>query len=174
MVTRPRAARPVEPKARRKPPIVLIVFALILVIVAAVFVVGSYGAGKRAAETSCAGHLSQLWKMQFIYMSEFGGPMKAMPDRSGEDFWLILGQTKPPLVEADLLRDLLQCPVRGSHDRCDYRGPAERVGRLSDADRVGADKIGAHPKGGNALRKSGDVNELDDAEFGRISRTLRP
>ncbi len=128
----------------------------------------------RAKVTSCANNLSQLWKMQHVYASQFGGPMRSMPDRTGEEFWLELTRTNPPLIDETVM-DIYQCPVRGAHDACDYRGPAVNVRRLDDGDAVGADKPANHGgKGGNVVRKGGDVVELEPQNFRNATETLKP
>ena len=128
----------------------------------------------RARVTACANNLSMLWKMQNVYMSRFGGPMKSMPLETGEEFWLALERTQPPLVDP-MMREVFLCPVREDGETCDYRGPAVPVSRLGGSDPVGADKPDNHGgKGGNLLRKSGDVVELDESEFQQLDRLLRP
>ncbi|MBI2900011.1 MAG: DUF2950 family protein [Planctomycetes bacterium] len=117
--------------------------------------------GKRV--TMCANNLSQLYKMQMNYMVQYGGPQKLMPVETGEAFWLKLSDRRIRLIDDSLL-DLYQCPVENVDDgpgTCDYRGPAKNVNGASygDGDPVGADVDGNHGtgRGGNVLRKSGDV-----------------
>jgi len=111
---------------------------------------------KRVAE--CANNLKQLWTMQANYMAQFGGRAKLMPPDTGDDFWLKLSKTTPPLIDPSLA-DIYQCPVENAKDEgCDYRGPVEDVNTYGDADPVGADVDGNHGegKGGNVIRKAGD------------------
>jgi len=152
---------------------VLIVVAVLLVAVVCSFFVMFQGAQKRAAVTSCANNLSQLWKLQYVYMSQFGGPKKLMPEQTGAAFWLALSKTKPPLVLTTVI-DIYTCPVKGEGSTCDYLGPPASVFDLAPDAWVGSDKAGNHSEGGNAVRKSGDVHELQDPEFRKASGSLRP
>lgn len=116
----------------------------------------------------CANNLSQLWKMQNIYMSQFGGRMKLMPTETGTGFWLKLTKTTPPLIDKDFA-ELLQCPVQNKDEgfgSCDYRGPAENVAKSAFGDPVGADIETNHGagKGGNVLTKAGDVTTVSATE----------
>ena len=166
----PRPAPAAKPKG--KPPIALIVMGILAVAVGCVFFVMYQGAAKRAAVTGCANNLSQLWKMQCLHMMQMNGNRKLLHDKTGEEFWLVLEQSNPPHVTPEN-RDIFLCPLRSDHGKCDYRGPAESLKGFADDAWVGADKAGNHPEGGNALRKSGDVHELHDEEFRKISG-LRP
>ena len=132
---------------------------------------------KRAATTSCMNNLSQLWKMQSVYASRFGGPMKQMSDQTGREFWRALTTTQPPLIDASV-NDVFLCPVKGdsSEGAIDYRGPVRAVRFLIDDDPVGADEPGNHDagEGGNLLRKSGDVVELREPEWSKQAPLLKP
>jgi hypothetical protein len=147
---------------------------LVLGILAALLLPAIARATRMARVTSCANNLSQLWRMQNVYMSQFGGRMKSMPDKTGAEFWLELNRTQPPLVD-DFSLEIYLCPLRDDHDRCDYLGPAVPVSRLPGGDPVGADRPGNHgDDGGNLLRKSGDVIELKGREFTNAAETLKP
>lgn len=115
----------------------------------------------------CALHLTQLWKMQNVYMVQYGGPRKLMPSETGGAFWLKLSKPPTALIDATL-EEFYHCPFRqGPSGTTDYRGPNGDVNRFGDGDPVGA-CIGHHPDGSaTVLRKSGDVLtvEKDDAFF---------
>jgi hypothetical protein len=74
--------------------------------------------------SACALNLSELWKMQHIYMVEFGGRMKGLPPYTGEAFWLALGHTKPPLIDPEH-SEIFRCPVKGKNEGwgTHYRAP---------------------------------------------------
>lgn len=129
----------------------------------------------RARAASCANNLRQLWTLQSIYASQFGGPDKLMPGETGSEFWLKLTRTSPPLLDASEL-EVLICPLKDppSGAKCDYLGPGRPVSELKGEDPVGSDRPGNHAKSGNLLRKAGDVTELWDAEFTKIAGQLKP
>lgn len=108
--------------------------------------------------TICANNLSQLWKMENIYRSKFGGRLKLMYPGTGKDFWLHMMSTQPPLIESSLI-DVYYCPAQESKaEGTHYLGPKSDVNDLKDEDVVGCD-VSEHETsgGGNVLRKSGDV-----------------
>ncbi len=115
-----------------------------------------------ARTITCANNLSQLWKSAYIYMVRFGGSHKLMPVETGDAFWLKLSSPGTPVIHGELI-EIYQCPVENNDDKgCDYRGPATNVNKHKDGDPVGADVDGNHGigKGGNVLRKSGDVQTV--------------
>jgi hypothetical protein len=154
-------------------PWVLIGFLAVLVTVGALFFVASARGRALSKRVECANNLSQLWKLQSLYASRFGGRTKSMPERPGGEFWLELSRTKPPLADSP---DHFRCPVRGSHATCDYLGPAGRVNSLADGVPVGSDQPGNHGAGagGNVLRTSGDVVDYPEQEFRQLTQTLKP
>jgi hypothetical protein len=169
------------PKKSGLPTVVIV---LLVVGIGGVFVIGVLAAlllpaiaraTRQANVTMCANNLSQLWKMQQVYMTQFGGRMKSMPVETGSQFWLYLERTAPPIVDPTE-HEIFHCPLRSDHGECDYLGPAYSVNRLGDGDPVGADKPGNHgPRaGGNFLRKSGDVIELEPRDFENVSGMLKP
>ncbi len=156
--------------------ILIVVFGgvFVLGILAALLLPAVAKATRAARQAACANNLRTLWTLQTNYMSTFGGKTKQMPSETGEDFWLKLTQTVPPLIDLTEM-ETLQCPISESPGMCDYQGPALPVSRISAGDAVGGDKIGNHgeEEGGNVLRKSGDVIHLSDLEFRSIT-TLKP
>ena len=132
-------------------------------------------ATRQARVTMCANNLATLWNMQNVYRAQFGGRMKSMPEQTGSEFWLHLERTQPPLVDVTE-RDVFHCPLRDEHGECDYLGPAHPVARIGGSDPVGADKPGNHGprEGGNVLRKSGDVVQLEPRDFQSVSGMLKP
>jgi hypothetical protein len=118
------------------------------------------GALARAKETSCANNLSQLWKLQMVYMAQFGGRAKSMPAETGPAFWLALSKTEPPLIDAEVL-EIYVCPATSEKPRAgftSYRGPAKKVQELREDDVVGCCEPGNHPGGSICvLLKNGSV-----------------
>jgi prepilin-type N-terminal cleavage/methylation domain-containing protein len=154
----------------------LLVVIVIIGILAALLLPAITKAIHRARVTSCGNNLSQLWKMQNIYMSQFGGRMKAMPTSQGSAFWNALQTTQPPLIDPTVA-EIFLCPVKGDSPvgEIDYYGPGNVVSRLGDGDPVGCDADenhaalgsggGSNDAGGNCLRKSGDVLEMTGKEW---------
>lgn len=117
---------------------------------------------RRTAETGCVSNLSQLWKMQHIYMSKFGGRQKLFCKETGKDFWLALTKTNPPLIDSRLL-DMFVCPASGEQAGegvCTYAGPASNVNALGDGDVVGMCDDEAHGDAVVILLKSSDVQTV--------------
>ena len=150
----------------------LLVVIVIIGILAALLLPAIAKAIRRARVTSCANNLSQMWKMQSVYMSQFGGRMKQMPTNQGTAFWHALTTTQPPLIDPSV-NDIFLCNVKGdsANGDYDYGGPAGPIARRADGDMVGADLDENHAEGksdegsGNVLRKSGDVLEISGADW---------
>ncbi|MGH9024275.1 MAG: type II secretion system protein, partial [Acidimicrobiia bacterium] len=152
----------------------LLVVIVIIGILAALLLPAIARAIRRARVTSCANNLSQLWKMQNVYMSQFGGRMKVMPTVTGTAFWNALQTTQPPLIDPSVA-DIYLCSVKGDGvpGDIDYFGPGISVNRLGDGDPVGCDDPQNHSggggasadEGGNVLRKSGDVVEASGKDW---------
>ena len=83
---------------------VLIVL-FVLICLGALLVTTAQESLRRARIVHCAGNLSQLWKMEYVYMAypEYGGPEKIYPTETGGAFWLKLTQTNPPLIDDSAL-----------------------------------------------------------------------
>lgn len=151
---------------------VFVLFCLILPAVAKLM--------RRSKLTGCVMNLSQLWRYQHIYRTQFGGPDRLMSPDTGGAFWLRLTTVSPPIVDASL-RDILACPEKGGPPAAggtDYRGPAYSVNTYVDGDVVGADRIGNHGinEGGSVLRKSGDAQTCAESDPLWVSagRTTKP
>ncbi len=153
----------------------LLVVIVIIGILAALLLPAIARAIRRARVTSCANNLSQLWKMQNVYMSQFGGRMKSMPKDTGSAFWQALTTTQPPLIDASVT-EIFICPVLGASEppACDYYGPGDVINKLADGDVVGCDDPANHNEGGstsnggNVIRKSGDVVEVTGQDFDNV------
>ena len=153
----------------------LIVIVVVIFILAALMIPPFEQSRRRARVTSCASNFSQLWKLQNVYMSQFGGRLRAMPEATGQAFWKALTTTQPPLIDASV-NDIFLCPVLGTSEAgaCDYGGPAKKVSTLADDAPVGADLPDNHKEGPNdpgsgcVLRKSGDVTELVGPDWKKL------
>jgi type II secretory pathway pseudopilin PulG len=151
----------------------LLVVIVIIGILAALLLPAISKAIVRARVAACTNNLSQLWKMQNVYMAR--ATKKQMPTETGSAFWLALTTSQPPLIDATV-NDILLCPVKGDSvsGECDYGGPARKVNLLSDGDPVGADLTENHRQGsgddgaGCVLRKSGDVVELSGPDWQKL------
>ncbi len=137
-------------------------------------------ATRRSKLTGCILNLSQLWKYQHVYRTQFGGPDRLMTPDTGGAFWLRLTTVTPPLIDAPI-RDILACPEKNdapAPGQTDYRGPAHNVNGYIDTDVVGADRVGNHGpnEGGNVLRKSGDVQSCPESDplWKSAGHTTRP
>ncbi len=123
---------------------------------------------QRARVSACAGNLSQLWKMKYIYAAQFGG--RGTEWRTcygqGREFWVVMTRTQPPLIDSSNA-DLLLCPALGAYFPGDlqYLGPAESVFKKPGSVPVGCDDWNNHRSGGNVLYKSGDVINLSPGEW---------
>jgi len=151
----------------------LLVVIVIIGILAALLLPAIARAIRRARVTNCANNLSQLWKMENVYMSQFGGRMKLMPTETGNRFWLKLADVT--LIDTTMV-DIYFCPAMGTtptQGTTDYLGPAKNVGLLGDGDPVGSDNPNltgtdfGHPTDVtvNVVRKSSDVVELNQTEY---------
>ncbi len=121
----------------------LLVVIVIIGILAALLLPAIARAIRRARVTNCANNLSQLWKMQNIYMSQFGGRMKLMPTKTGSDFWLFLSDTKINLIDTTML-DIYICPASENPANppgdTNYYGPNQNVAKVGDGQAVGIDR----------------------------------
>jgi type II secretory pathway pseudopilin PulG len=148
---------------------------VLIAILAALLLPAIARATERAMVTSCANNLRQMHSLQTVYMAQFGGPKKLMPEETGSEFWLKLTKTTPPLVDSSE-QEVFLCPVKGQPggSKCDYLGPAAPALDLKATDPLGADHPGNHKKGGNVLHKAGDIVELLDPEFTKQIESLKP
>jgi len=144
----------------------LLVVIVIIGILAGLLLPAIARAIRRARITNCANNLSQLWKMQNVYMSQFGGRMKLMPTQTGSQFWLILSDPKFDLINTTMM-DIYICPASENPAPAgdtNYWGPSQNVAKLRDGDAVGIDDA-MHPTDNtyNILRKSADVAEFNES-----------
>ena len=154
----------------------LLIVIVIIGILAALLLPAIARAIRRSRVTNCANNLAQLWKMENVYMSHFGGRAKMMPSETGSRFWLKLMDVT--LIDTTMI-DIYFCPAMGSipaQGTTDYLGPSRNVALLGDGDAVGSDNpaltgVGfGHPTDEtvNVLRKSSDVSELTEVEFNAL------
>jgi len=145
----------------------------VVLILASLLVVSIARARRRSYTSGCAGNLRVLWTCQMNYAVQHGGPLKAMPDATGSEFWRALEKTSPPLIEENE-REIFLCRHReeGRVGEIDYFGPGVPVQRLANADPVGCDDPRNHGgDGGNVLRKSGDVLEYTAVDLDTLLKT---
>lgn len=110
----------------------------------------------RDADRLCMNNLSQLMKMQWNYLVQYGGARKRFCSETGAEFWLKL--SKPPTVLIDdTLKEIYLCPYSLEDDGCSYRGPSEDMNDYGDADPVGMCDGEEHGGCVVILRKWGDV-----------------
>ena len=177
-------ATPGAPVPAKKSSVLTCLIIAICVGVGGVFVIGILAAlllpaiakaTERAKVTSCANNLRQMWTLQSVYMSQFGGREKLLPTETGAAFWLKLTQTQPPLIDPTE-HEVFLCPVHGVEiaGHCDYLGPAVDANSLKAEDPVGADAPHNHKNGGNVLRKDGSILEVVDPEFKAVTDRLKP
>jgi len=151
----------------------LLVVIVIIGILAALLLPAIAKAIRQARVTACTNNLSQLWKMQTVFMAR--STKKQMPADTGSAFWRALTTGQPPLIDATV-NDIFLCPVKGDSvsGECDYGGPARKVNLLADGEPVGADLLENHREGssdegsGCVLRKSGDVVELYGQDWQKL------
>jgi prepilin-type N-terminal cleavage/methylation domain-containing protein len=118
----------------------------------------------RVRVTACASNQRQLYQLGTVYSSSHKGNW---PSATGEELWLSLRRTVPPLIETDH-QELLSCAclqVQIGPDETHFRGPTLPAGRLRVTDPMGADKVGNHGEdlGGNVLMRDGSVQEFEKA-----------
>jgi prepilin-type N-terminal cleavage/methylation domain-containing protein len=142
----------------------LLVVIVIIGVLAALLLPAIARAIRRARITNCANNLSQLWKMQNVYMSQHGGRMKLMATEQGAKFWEKLKEVS--LIDTTLY-DIFICPANadGTADIA-YMGPNQNVNRARDGDAVGADNTTHETDDSrNVLRKSSDVVEMSEKDY---------
>jgi prepilin-type N-terminal cleavage/methylation domain-containing protein len=110
--------------------------------------------------TACLHNQQQLYKLGTLYASSHKG---SWPSAKGEDLWLSLRRTAPPLIEeghASILHCMVLDPEL-SVDETNYRGPVVPFARVGATEPLGADKIGNHgeKRGGCVLYKDGSAQE---------------
>ena len=154
--------------------IAIVIF--VLICLGALLTSAVYKALRRARFISCISGLSNLWKMENVYMAR-NGRMGLYPPETGGAFWLKLNVTDPPLIkDSDL--EIFFCPVVDREvvkGGTDYLGPRMNVQQLGCDDWIGGDRPGNHGRnGGNMLRKNADIFELEPTEFLEAASRCRP
>ncbi len=154
----------------------LLVVIVIIGILAALLLPAISKAIKSSRISRCSNNLSQLWKMEYNYMTQFGGADKLFPQDTGGNFWLKLTMTTPALIDSSLAsgtNQIFDCPVQPgpiAASTTNYRGPSTDINGVTtpyqDGDPVGADLDTNHGtgEGGNVLRKSSDVMNVPAAD----------
>jgi prepilin-type N-terminal cleavage/methylation domain-containing protein len=154
----------------------LLVVIVIIGILAALLIPAISRAMRNARVVRCTNNLTQLWKMQAVYITQFGGDSGLMPQDTGGNFWMKLTLTTPPLIDPSLTTGsnaIFDCPAKPGQvtaGSIDYRGPSTDINGTvplyGDGDPVGADVVGNHgtAEGGNVLRKSGDVLNVESGD----------
>jgi hypothetical protein len=152
----------------------ILVVVVVIALLAAVLLPNVTICRRRSKVAGCRNNLSQLWKMENIYMSKYGCRPKLMPTETGGAFWLKLGQVG--LIDPSVF-DIYSCPAKPrlcAAGTTHYRGPTGNVNALTVDDPVGGDgdmdsaPNEAHPgegKSGHVVLKSGDVLEYAGADW---------
>ncbi len=120
---------------------------------AAVLAVSFVSLRRRSDEELCRGRLLA------IHLAVRGGELPDSPrwDAAGTGRAFLADRSRWPTRQH---RELdLACPVKGTRDDLDYRGPALPLRKLAAGDPLAADRTGNHGpgKGGNVLTKTGAV-----------------
>ena len=147
----------------------LIAAALALVVVAALVASAWASMRRKSDETLCATRLRTL------YIAVRSGELLDSPkwDAAPRGRAFIAFPDRWPGRQA---RDVeVTCPVKGTNDDIDYRGPALPFRELKNGDPVFADRVGNHGpgKGGNVCAKDGTVTTCgaDHALWARAAAT---
>ncbi len=165
----------------------ILVVIVIIGILAALLIPAIARAIRRSHVTCCANNLSQLWKLQNVYMATYGGRMKHWATDTGKNFWLMLNKPEINLVDSTMT-DIYTCPAMGplaGPGDTHYFGPCVEVNDLGDGNPVGCDDPDAagiagkrghpHSDAVNVIRKSSDVVEMDlQTEFAGLDKKPIP
>jgi len=154
----------------RKPfPVLLLAGGALAVFVSALLLVFFVSMRRESSEELCRANLTVLGMA--IRVGELPSSPKWDAMGKGRDFFR--NQEKWPTYQQRPV-DLF-CPVKGTRQDCDYRGPAKLLRELRNDEPMAADRIGNHgpEKGGNVLLKTGAVHTvgLHDALWAAAAQT---
>jgi len=141
----------------RKPfPVLLLAGGALAVFLSALLLVFFVSMRKESSEELCRANLTVLGMA--IRVGELPSSPKWDAMGKGRDFFR--NQEKWPTYQQRSVD--LYCPVKGTHQDCDYRGPAKPLRELRNDEPMAADRIGNHgpEKGGNVLLKTGAVHTV--------------
>lgn len=141
----------------RKPvPVLLLAAGALLLCISAILIVLFVGMKKDSSEELCRANLTVLGMA--IRVGELPNSPKWDNIGRGRDFFR--NQEKWPTYQQ---RDVdYFCPVKGTRQECDYRGPAKLLREIHNDEPIAADRVGNHgaEKGGNVLLKTGSVHTV--------------
>ncbi|HEX7897417.1 MAG TPA: DUF1080 domain-containing protein [Planctomycetota bacterium] len=118
-----------------------------------------------AKTVACETNLRQLWMLQQVYTTQFGGRRKDFPKERGADFWLALTRTVPPIVDVTEM-EVFTCPAalqKPKEGFTSYRGPRIDPKGAPDNAPIGCCASKAHP-GIVVLLKAGDIHRVKPEE----------
>ena len=148
--------------------------ALIAGVLAAVGVAAALFTGYASMQRASNGELCAA-QLRVVYMAVRGGELLDSPrwDEVGTGRLFIANWEKWPSVKVRPFEPF--CPVKGTKDDIDYRGPAASPRKLRNDDAFLADRPGNHGpgQGGNVVFKDGrmvSARETDDA-WAKAART---
>ena len=145
----------------RKPfPILVLAGAALALGLSALLLVFFVSMKKESSEELCRANLTVLGMA--IRVGELPSSPKWDGMGKGRDFFR--NQEKWPSYQQRPV-DLF-CPVKGTRQECDYRGPAKALRDLRNDEPMAADRVGNHgpEKGGNVLLKTGAVHTVGLAD----------
>lgn len=113
----------------------------------------------------CLNNMQQLYTLGTVYATMHRGEW---PAATGQDLWLCLRTTKPPLIEDDHAA-ILHCDVLDHEltvNETNYRGPRLTWAKLGPGDLLSADREGNHGKGEsiNVMHTDGSVMDASPGD----------
>lgn len=115
----------------------------------------------------CRFHMMRMWNS--VNGAEVSSSKAWDDEAKGRDFWILSNQW--PSARIPLDPNDLRCPVLGSDQGVDYRGPARSLRTLKPDEPMAADRVGNHPVRGNVLLKNGEILEADERLWARANET---